>query len=210
MRLSNQIVLASTNRDKFDEFNALFSAYPDVRILRADEILSNADKLKYSEVHNTYLENAVAKARLANQGCHFPVIADDSGLEVEGLDWKPGVRSARFASPRPGMTQDEANIQKLLSELKPEKSHSARFVCALALIVEGILLTATGTLEGTIVESRRGSHGFGYDPLFVPKGSPKTLAEMTETQKNTISHRARALHELMTQVKNAGIVFAKP
>ena len=80
----------------------------------------------------------------------------------------------------------------------------------LALLVEGILVHATGTLEGTIAEGPRGSNGFGYDPVFIPKGSQKTLAEMSENEKNSISHRARAVQELVTQLKARGIVLAKP
>ena len=98
----------------------------------------------------------------------------------------------------------------MLSELSGGKPRSARFVCTLALVVEGILLHATGVLEGTISDAPRGTNGFGYDPIFIPKGSSRTFAEMTNAEKNMISHRAKALQELMAKVKGHGVVFIKP
>jgi XTP/dITP diphosphohydrolase len=210
MRLSNKIVLASLNREKFEEMQALLAAYPQIELVQASDYIRNASKLAYVERYDTYFENATAKARLANAGCHYPCIADDSGLEVEALNGKPGVRSHRYASPKAGMTQDQANVELLLSEIRGAASRQARFVCTLVLLVEGIMIQATGTLEGTIADKPRGAHGFGYDPVFIPAGSNKTLAEMTAEEKNAISHRAKAVHDLMAQVKSHGIVFAKP
>lgn len=210
MRLSHTVVLATLNRDKYEEFKALLASYPDIELVRADQIIRNANGLKFAERHETYLDNAIAKARLANQGSHYPSLADDSGLEVAALDGRPGVRSHRYATPKAGVPQDQANRDYLLQELRGKSNRSARFVCSLAFLVEGILIQATGTLEGTITEAPRGTLGFGYDPLFVPKGLSQTLAEMTASEKNAISHRARALHELMAQIKAHGVVFAKP
>jgi XTP/dITP diphosphohydrolase len=209
MRLSNRIVVATQNRDKIDEFRSLFAPWPEIELIPASEVLRNAERIGFAERFDTYLDNAVAKARLANMGSHYPCLADDSGLEVEGLGGKPGVRSHRFASPKPGLTQDQANNELLLKELAG-KSREARFVCTLALVIEGIMITASGALEGQIMEKAAGTQGFGYDPLFVPKGSSKTLAEMTAIEKNAISHRAKAVQELMNQVRAHGIVFAKP
>jgi XTP/dITP diphosphohydrolase len=210
MRQVNRIVLATTNRDKFEEFQLIFALHGEVELLSADQIVRNADKLGFAERYDTYVENASAKARLANMGCHYPTLADDSGLEVESLGGKPGVRSHRYASPKAGVSQDDANNQLLLSELGRERSRNARFVCSLVLCIEGITLQGTGTIDGTILTEPRGGTGFGYDPLFVPKGATKTFAEMTATEKNAISHRARAVQALMEQVKGHGIVFAKP
>jgi XTP/dITP diphosphohydrolase len=210
MRLSHRILLATLNHDKFEEFKSLFSSYPDIELVPADQVLRNAENLKFVERHDTYLENAIAKARLANHGAHYPCLADDSGIEVEALGGKPGVRSHRYATAKAGMTQDQANIELLLREIKGTSQRNARFVCTLALLVEGVMIHSTGILEGTLIDTPRGAHGFGYDPVFIPKGSAKTLAEMTEGEKNTISHRAKALHELMAQVKSHGMVFAKP
>jgi len=210
MRLSNKILLATLNRNKFEEFQSLFSAYPDIELIPAEQILRNPEGLKFAERHDTYLENAVAKARLANQGSHYATLADDSGIEVMALEGRPGPRSHRYASPKAGMSQDQANVELMLSELKGKTNRDARFVCTLALLIEGIMIHATGILEGTLIDTPRGTHGFGYDPIFIPNGSAKTFAEMTDGEKNTISHRAKALNELMTQIKGHGIVIAKP
>ena len=211
MRLSHTLVLASTNRHKLEEFQALFFSYPNVEIKSCADFIRNTEGLQYAERHDTYAENATAKARLVNQACHYPSLADDSGIEVEGLGGKPGVRSHRYAPPRAGLSQDQANLELLLKELgNPETSRNARFVCSLALVVEGVLLEATGVLEGTLLQEPRGKYGFGYDPLFMPRGSNKTLSEMTSGEKNSISHRSRALADLMAQVKRLGIVLAKP
>lgn len=217
MRIANQIVLASTNRAKFDEMKSLLAIYSgssEIELLPAEGIIRNAQKLGFAERHDTYLENAVAKARLANIGSHYPCLADDSGLEVEALGGKPGVRSHRYASPKAGKSQDEANRELLLMELKSAQSsnHSrkARFVTTLAIVIEGIMIHAEGSLDGIIATEERGDHGFGYDSIFVPNGATKTLAEMTDVEKNAISHRAKALKELIAQIQSHGIVFAKP
>ncbi len=210
MRLANTILLATLNRNKFDEFRSLMCTFPQIELVRAEELIRNPEGLSHVECHNTYLENATAKARLANQASHYPSLADDSGLEVDSLQGRPGVRSHRYAPPQTLLSQDQANLQLLLSELKSAPSRSAKFTCTLALVIEGIMIHATGILEGTIGESPRGNFGFGYDPVFIPKGSTKTLAEMTAAEKNLISHRAKALQRLMAQVKSHGIVFAKP
>jgi XTP/dITP diphosphohydrolase len=127
------------------------------------------------------------------------------------------VFSQRYAKPAAGKffstraEQDRANMEKLLTELKKTSGpKTARFVTTLALSIEGITLTATGTLEGTIIDAPRGTEGFGYDPIFVPQGQTKTLAEMSHQEKNAISHRRKAVQELMAQMKSRGIIFAKP
>lgn len=210
MRLVQKVILASTNSHKLSEFQALFQSLNGPEIVSVKGLIRNADKLGMVEVHSTYLENAVAKARLANQGSHYPTLADDSGLEVMALEGRPGVKSHRYASYEPGLTQDEANRRKLLAEMKGKTDRRARFVCALALTMEGLMIQATGILEGTISETPRGTDGFGYDPLFIPKGESRTLAEMTADQKNAISHRAVALKALFEQIAAKGITLAKP
>lgn len=216
MRLAKQLVLASNNVDKFKEFESLLKPYPGIELVRPTGLIRNADKIAAVETHSTYLENAIAKARLANQGCHYPSLADDTGLEVLALEGRPGVRSHRYAKLAPQVggssreAQDQANRDLLLKEMSSAANRSARFVTVLALIVEGILIHAEGVLEGTIATAPRGMGGFGYDPLFIPKDSQKTLGEMTEMEKNAISHRARAIEALMLQVQTRGIVIAKP
>lgn len=213
MRLSNQIVLASLNRGKYEEFSALLADYPQIELIPASKVIRNPQGLEYAEKYSTYLENATAKARLANQGSHFPSLADDSGIEVLALEGRPGVKSHRYAPPRAGVAQDQANVELLLKELAalgPSTSRQARFVCTVVLVMEGILLHATGALEGTLLEAPRGQGGFGYDPIFIPEGSTQTLSEMSASEKNALSHRSKALQALMEQVRSLDIALAKP
>ncbi len=210
MRLSSQVVLATHNRGKLQEFRGLFSAYPAIELIPADQVIRNAEGLKFAEKYDSYLENAISKARMINKASHYPALADDSGLEVSALEGRPGVRSHRYAPPQPHLSQDQANIEHMLKEMKSAPSRSARFVCTLALVIEGILLHSTGILNGTLLEQPKGGQGFGYDPIFVPTDSTKTLAEMSSAEKNKISHRTQAFHALMAQVKAHGITFAKP
>lgn len=208
MRLSNKIVLASTNRGKWEEFRTLFAAYPEVEITSPEGLVRNPEKLGHVEIYSTYLENAIAKARLINQATHYPSLADDSGLEVDSLGGAPGIHSARYANP----SVPASNRKLLLQELatKSGTPRTARFICVLALHIEGLLIHSQGTLEGEIVENERGHQGFGYDSLFAPKGFQKTLAEMSLPEKNAISHRAKAVHNLMIEIRSRGIVFVKP
>src|SRR5688572_13010573 len=110
MRLSNRIVFASQNREKFEEFQMLLSAYPGLVLVPAEELIRNPGGLKFAEKYETYFDNASAKARLANQASHYPSLADDSGLEVDALKGRPGVRSHRYSTPKAGQSQEEANI----------------------------------------------------------------------------------------------------
>ncbi len=212
MRASNIIVIATTNRHKFEEFESLFKKYPELTVAPVQDYIRNPDKLALVETSFDYKENAIAKARACNHGCHYPSLADDSGLEVMALEGRPGVRSARFAIPKLGQTQDQANIKKLLEELKdvPASQRTARFVCHLALVMEGTLFQSIGILDGTIGFESRGVEGFGYDSIFIPRGMDKTLAELTPTQKNKVSHRAHAVEQLMTEIIAKEIVIAKP
>jgi len=212
MRVVNKIVLASLNPHKFLEFRSLLAQYPQVELLSLEGLIRNARKIDSVETHDSYVENALAKARLANKGCHYPCLADDSGLEVSALGGRPGVKTRRYATAKAGQSQDAANMEKLLGELqgKPESERQARFVATLALCIEGISFHATGILEGTIAQFPRGANGFGYDPIFIPKGHNRTLAEMTDAEKNSISHRALALQELMALARARDIQFARP
>lgn len=147
------------------------------------------------EPYETLAENALHKARAVCVFTGLAAVADDTGLEVEALGGAPGVRTARFAGA--GATYDD-NVTKLLAELDGEPRRAARFRTVVALVrPEGPPVTAEGILDGRIARERRGSHGFGYDPIFeVPEQGYRTLAEIPEDEKNRISHRARALHRL--------------
>jgi XTP/dITP diphosphohydrolase len=212
MRTANIIVLASTNRHKFEEFRDLLARHSEVELHPIEDHIRNPDKLGYVETSDHYYDNAIAKARACNHGCHYPSLADDSGLEVDALGGKPGVHSHRFAIPRAGETQDSANVKKLLEAMKnvPEGQRTARFVCHLALVMEGKLVHVVGTLEGSIAREPQGNGGFGYDPVFIPKGQTQTLSELGSEIKNKISHRAQAVSHLMEELKQQEIVLAKP
>ena len=150
----------------------------------------------------TFHENARAKARYARAAADPEawVLGEDSGLEVEGLDGRPGIRSARYAGTG---ASDRDNVEKLLAELRGATgaARRARYVCELvALSPGGEEIRSTGTLKGAIVEERRGSAGFGYDPVFVPAGETRTVAELGDEWKREHSHRARAARALREAV----------
>lgn len=212
MRPANIIVLASTNSHKFAEFQTLFKSFPQVHVAPAQDYLRNASKLALVENSDHYYQNALAKARACNHGCHYPSLSDDSGIEVEALGGRPGVKSHRYAIPRAGETQDEANIKKLLGELSavgPGK-RQARFVCHLALVMEGKLIHTVGALDGQIATEPRGNHGFGYDPIFIPNGETKTLSELGPEFKLKNSHRTLALQAMFEEIERQEIILAKP
>ncbi|MEN2994199.1 MAG: XTP/dITP diphosphatase [Thermodesulfovibrio sp.] len=187
-----KIVIASRNVKKTEELR---------RILEGVEInlLSINDFPELEEVEEdgvTFEENALKKARYVCQKTGLPAISDDSGLEVEALGGKPGVRSARYAGER---ATDEDNIKKLLKDLEgvPLEKRNARFVCCIALVFpNGQEYIFWGYVKGTITESPRGNYGFGYDPVFIPEGFQKTFAEMEPYEKDKISHRREALNKL--------------
>jgi XTP/dITP diphosphohydrolase len=194
------LVVATGNRGKLEELRALLSGLPlDVRA--ASEVLPAPPRVV--EDGATFADNAVKKARAVSKATLSLTLADDSGLEVDLLDGRPGVRSARFAHDR---ATDAENNAALLAALgasrEPDDSQEirARFRCVLALIDPftsgGEPRTVEGVCEGTITRTQRGSGGFGYDPLFVVQGTGKTMAELSDDEKNQVSHRARALAAL--------------
>ncbi|MFO1464451.1 MAG: RdgB/HAM1 family non-canonical purine NTP pyrophosphatase [bacterium] len=186
-----KILLATRNEGKLREIRQILA---DPRI----EWLSLRDYPSCPEAResaDTYLENAREKARLAAEHSGLWALADDSGLEVEALGWRPGVRSARFAGPA---ADDRANNRRLLEELSevPPERRRAVFRCVLVLrSPQGQELSAEGELWGKIAAEARGEGGFGYDPLFCLE-SGSCLAELSPEEKNRISHRTRALENL--------------
>ena len=212
MRTANTLIIATANRHKVEEFKELFRPWPSIRIAAAVEFIRNPEKLSLVESAPGYRENALAKARACNHGCHYPSLGDDSGLEVDALQGRPGARSHRYALPKAGETQDQSNIKKLLEEMKgvPVEKRTARFICRLALVLEGTLVETEGVLEGTIATEASGNGGFGYDPVFIPSGQSKSLSELGAEFKNRISHRALAVRALMEEVQGRDLVLAKP
>jgi XTP/dITP diphosphohydrolase len=188
------LVLASNNSGKLREFAQLLAPYRVTLYPQAKFIAVGAD-----ETGATFRENALLKARHASLASGMPAIADDSGVEVDALDGAPGVFSARFAGEH---ASDEDNNRKLLSALAaiPAEQRTARFQCVLAYVRSAddpAPLIAEGVWEGRILDQPRGGNGFGYDVLFLPDRSSLSVAELTSEEKNSQSHRAKALRKLL-------------
>ena len=192
------IVLASGNPGKKAELEALLEPLGTRVVTQVELGVSEAD-----EPHESFLENALAKARHVSFATRLPVLADDSGLCVDALGGAPGVQSARYAGePR----SDTRNNEKLLFEMKEKNNRSAHYVCVLVLVRgPGDLqpLIAQAEWHGEIARSPRGSGGFGYDPYFYLKELGKTAAELDPAEKNRVSHRGQALQKLLALLKNA-------
>jgi len=188
-----QLIVATRNAHKTREIQRILGPTSTVNDLSAHPEIPDIH-----ETGKSFEENAMLKAVGASR--HLPglIVADDSGLEVDALGGAPGIFSARYAGEN---ATDKQNIDKLLVELArtgaKETKRSARFRCLIAQARHGELLgTFEGIVEGKIGERERGLHGFGYDPIFVPRGFEATFAELSAEVKNTISHRAKAIHEL--------------
>lgn len=194
-----EIVVATRNRGKIKELQALLSGAVD-KILCAADLAGFPDTV---EDGATFEENALKKAREAAAFSGIPALADDSGLTVAALDGRPGVYSARFAGVGAG---DSANNRQLLHELQgvPAAARQAAFVCVLAFVTpQGQERTFTGRLAGRILENPQGSGGFGYDPLFLVDGFSSSLAELELEHKNRISHRAQAFRQFLDYLLQA-------
>lgn len=182
-----KLVIATRNAHKLEEIHAIFD-FRNLQVLSAFDFPHVPDVLEDGE---TFEANAVKKAVEIAQATGYWALADDSGLEVDGLDGSPGVYSARYAGEHCSYADNNA---KLLRELAGNKNRTARFRTVIALSdPDGNALTVTGECPGVIIEEQRGTNGFGYDPLFVPDGYSKTFAELPAEIKNRISHRANAL-----------------
>ncbi|NKI36156.1 RdgB/HAM1 family non-canonical purine NTP pyrophosphatase [Wenzhouxiangella sp. XN79A] len=188
------LVIASGNAGKLAEFDQMLSPLNF-------SVKSQADYgvVPPPETGRTFVENALIKARAASEAAGGPALGDDSGLVVDALDGRPGIRSARFAGED---ATDQDNIDKLLDELRdlPEERRGAYFYCCLVLLQHAddpAPLIATGRWHGYILEARRGTGGFGYDPVFHDPRMGATAAELPAGEKNRVSHRGRALDQLI-------------
>lgn len=193
------VVVATGNPHKVTEIEAILSkSLPDVRFVALGELGDFPDPV---EDGANFFENALIKARAAVAETGLPMaIADDSGLCVDALDGAPGIFSARWAGEH---GNDDANNDKLerLMVNVPDERRGARFHSTVVLVRGGEVLRGDGDCEGTIGHERRGDHGFGYDPLFLPVDTPgKTMAELTADEKNAISHRFHALEHLSAKL----------
>lgn len=187
-----EAIIATHNPGKVKEFKEILEP-------RGYDVKSLAEigfTEEIEETGHTFEENAILKAEAVAKAVNKMVIADDSGLSIDNLGGRPGVYSARYAGEQ---KDDQANIEKVLSELKgiEKEQRTARFRCALAVSIPGEeTKTVEGHVEGYIAEEPRGEYGFGYDPIFIVKDKDKTIAELTSDEKNKISHRADALKKL--------------
>jgi XTP/dITP diphosphohydrolase len=191
----DRLAIASKNLHKLREITRICGDWPVewVTVETVDRPWPDID-----EPHDDYRANALVKARAVAATLGIPALADDSGIEVDALDGAPGPRSARFAGDD---ATDAENLARLLASLRDvdPAERTARYRCAAAVAwPDGRALWAEGECEGTIVATTRGAGGFGYDPSFVPTGESRTMAELTDDEKDAISHRGRALRALRT------------
>ncbi len=200
-----RVVLASGNPGKLHEFAALLAPFRVELVPQSEFGIHPA-----TESGTTFIENALLKARHAARHARLPALADDSGIEVDALGGRPGVWSARFAGEG---ASEEANVRLLLAELAgvPEGWRQARYQCVIVWVrsvADQAPLIAHGTWEGGIAHAARGQGGFGYDPVFIPLGEPRSAAEMTPAEKNAVSHRGQALRALVAMLGSASYISA--
>lgn len=185
-----EIIVATNNNGKAKEFHDFFSTYG----IQASSLLDLSQDIQdVEETGRTFAENAALKANQISALLDVPVLADDSGLEIDALNGEPGIYSARYAGES---KDDQANIDKVLANLQdiPEEKRTARFVCVLAVAEPGKeTIFHKGICEGSIATTPRGSNGFGYDSIFIPLHTEKTMAELTPAEKGQISHRINAI-----------------
>lgn len=187
-----KIVIATQNKGKAKDFETLLSPL-GYEVLTLRDVAKDLD---IEETGTTFEANAILKAEGVAKELGIPVIADDSGLEIDALDGEPGVYSARYAG---GEKSDDANIEKVLEKLSgvPDGERTARFRCVLAVAAPGEeTQTFSGSCEGEILRLRRGDHGFGYDPIFYVPSQERAMAELEPEEKAAISHRGQALNKL--------------
>jgi XTP/dITP diphosphohydrolase len=190
-----RILIATMNAGKLREYERLLA---DVSGLELETMAALTEPVEVVEDRDTFRGNALKKATEIAQVAGMPCLADDSGLEVDALGGGPGVHSARYAGENATDAENNAKLLVALSETS-EARRTARFRCAIVLVDQNgrELAAAEGACEGRITREPRGTHGFGYDPLFVPEGHARTMAELGPETKNEISHRAKATASLV-------------
>jgi XTP/dITP diphosphohydrolase len=196
-----RVVLASSNKGKLRELSALLASL-GYDVVTQDTLGIDTPP----ETGDTFAANALLKARHAAAVASLPALADDSGIEVDALNGRPGIYSARYAGEG---ASDQDNLLKMLAEMHgvPETKRTARYQCVIAFVrtaEDPSPILAKGTWEGTLISHPRGLGGFGYDPIFIPSGFDRTAAELDPAEKNSLSHRGQALRALMDQLQNRG------
>ena len=188
------LVFATHNLNKLKEVKNLIPK--SIHLLSLDEINF---KEEIAETESTLEGNALLKARAIYDKLKMNCFADDSGLLIDALDGSPGVYSARYAGePK----NDEANMQKVLQQLLGIENRKAHFKTVITLIINGKEYVCEGVMNGAITTIKRGTDGFGYDPIFIPDGYSKTFAEMNSQEKSSISHRSIALHKMINVLQS--------
>lgn len=190
-----KIIAATKNKNKVKEFKEIL---PDFDIITQEEAGIDLD---VEETGATFRENALLKAQAIFEKTGIPALADDSGLEVFALGGEPGVYSARYGGE--GL-DDRGRLELLLENMEEVEDglRGARFVCSIAFVTKEETYEAEGSCEGEIIREAKGENGFGYDPVFYVPEMGKTAAEMTSDEKNSISHRGKALRALAEMIEN--------
>ena len=195
-----RVVLATKNAHKLIEMRRILDeAGLEIDLIGTDEFPGLSD---VAETGSTFAANALLKARAVCAETGLPAIADDSGLGVDALNGMPGIFSARWSGAH---GDDLANLRLLLGQLTdvPDARRGAAFHCAAAVVLpDGTERVVEGTVDGTLIREPRGTHGFGYDPIFVPVGESRTTAEMSAEEKDAISHRGRAMRALVPVLRD--------
>jgi XTP/dITP diphosphohydrolase len=205
--LASEILLATRSADKAAEIIEVLATASRTRVVTLNDLGMPSNPAEDDvEQYETFIDNAIAKARYFTELTGRPTVADDSGLMVDALGGLPGVRTKRFASDHGVVTNnvDQANNDLLLARMRdvPDNRRGAQYVCAAALVgPSGETIASVGTCTGVIAQAPRGSGGFGYDPLFFFPQLDVTFAELTRAQKNQYSHRARAFRALAAHLK---------
>ena len=199
----DKVLIATSNQGKIKELKRILNEYTtnnhiDLTILTLNDFPKISEPI---ENGTTFEENAIIKTKYYFNAFKLPVICDDSGLEVDALDKKPGIYSARYASIDGKDASSLENRKKLLRELKGITKREARFCCAMAYFDGNNLLTALGYTEGRILEEEIGTNGFGYDPIFYLPEYGCTSAELSMEEKNKISHRGKALRAIKDELR---------
>ncbi len=188
------ILVATSSKHKRKEIKMLLKDFPSINVIGLEDLEPKAPVIV--EDGKTFRQNAVKKAVITSKFFDGLVLADDSGLQVDALGGRPGVRSSRFARKKATDKENNKKLLKLLEKIE-DKRRTAKFVCHIALAAKGSLMeNFEGVIKGSITKKTRGQSGFGYDPLFLPNGHKKNFAQMTAAYKNRISHRALALNQL--------------
>ena len=193
-----ELIIASQNQNKLVEFKKILG--DNINLFSLSDIGLNQE---IPENEKTIKKNAMFKAKFVNTQTGKNVFADDTGLEIDSLNGEPGVYSARYS----GVDRNsDKNIELVLRKLKNKANRNSRFKTIISLIIDGKSVNFEGVVEGKITEEKRGSNGFGYDPIFQPNGYSSTFGEMSLKEKNKISHRSIAINKMVQYLKENNLL----